>query len=95
MLAAACLCGDAHGIFLVGLGKTRDLCRHSRREHQGAACVRAFAKDKLKIFAKPKVEHLVGFVQHHAANGRQVDRPAHDVITKPARCGHHDMRPAR
>ena len=94
MLSAAGLCGDAHGIFLVGLGKTRDLCRHSCRKHQGATRVRALAKDKLKIFAKPKVEHLVGFIQHHAANGRQVDRAAHDVITKPARCRHHDMRPA-
>jgi hypothetical protein len=40
------------------------------------------AEDEFQVVAKPEIQHLVGFVEHHGANGAQVQRSARDVIAQ-------------
>ena len=53
-----------------------------------------FAEDEFEVFAEAEVEHFVGFVEHHGADGAKVDRAAHDMVAQAARCGDNNMRAA-
>ena len=74
--------GDAHGVLLVAFRKLGDAARNGGREHQRAAGFRRFFQNEFQIFTETEIEHLVGFIQHHGADGRQIERAALDVVAK-------------
>ena len=51
-------------------------------------------QDLLDVLGKAHVEHLVGLVQHHGLERRQVQRAPGQVIHGPARRGDHDVHAA-
>jgi hypothetical protein len=51
-------------------------------------------EDFLEILAKAHVEHLVGLVEHHDAQGRQVERAALEMVAQAARACRRRCAPA-
>ena len=49
-------------------------------------------QDEFEVLAKAEVEHLVGFVEHHGLELRDVERAALDVVAKAPRRADDDMR---
>ena len=54
---------DRHRVALKPLGHRADLRRDRRRQQQRAPLGRRGLEDRLQIFAKPEVQHLVGLVE--------------------------------
>ena len=50
------------------------------------------AQDGFHLGRHADVEHQVGFVQHHNANGLGADAAALDQVQRPARRGYYDLR---
>ncbi len=92
MLAGARESRDPYGAALELLGQLGDLRRHGGREHQRPPILRCRAQHELEVLAEAEVEHLICLVQHHRADLAKVERATLDVITKPARRPHDDMR---
>jgi hypothetical protein len=51
-------------------------------------------EDELQVLAEAEVEHLVGLVEHHGLQRREVERAALDVIAQAAGRADDDMRAA-
>jgi hypothetical protein len=83
--------GHSNRLVLVTLGKIGDAGWHGCRKHQRAALVRCGIKDELQIVTKAEIKHFIGFIEHHGADGRQIERPAFDMIAQPARGSHNDV----
>ena len=73
---------DTHRIRLHGPGQFGDAAPHGRRKQQRPALLRRRAEDEFQVVAKTEVQHLVGFVEHHRANGAQVQRAPRDVVAQ-------------
>ncbi|MNE07874.1 hypothetical protein D3C80_1005110 [compost metagenome] len=82
---------DAHGVALIALGHHGDVAGDGGREQQGATLGRRLVEDVFQVLAETHVQHLVGFIQHDDAGGRQVQRPAVDVVLQAARRADHDV----
>jgi hypothetical protein len=83
---------DAQRIALILLGQRRDRARHGGGKQQGAALGRSGVEQFFQVFAEAHVEHFVGFVEHHEAQARQVERAAFEMVAQAAGRAHHDMR---
>ena len=59
-----------------------DVARQGGREHQGAALGRGGLEDEGQVLVEAHVQHLVGFIQHDGLQGRQVQRPALEVVAQ-------------
>ena len=75
---------QAQCVALVAFGQPFDRARHGGGEQQRAARIGSRIEDFLEIFAEPHVEHLVGFVEHHADQARQVERAALEMVAQAA-----------
>ena len=82
---------DAHGLALVAAGERGDLAGDGGGEQQGAAGLRRGVENLLEVLAKAQVQHLVGLVEHHHAQGREVEVAPFKVVAKAARRADHDM----
>ena len=54
--------------------------------------VRRGLQDEFEILAKAEIEHLVGLVEHHRLQFRDVEPAASQMIAQPARRADDDMR---
>ena len=84
--------GETHGIALEGLGEFGDATRHRRRKHQGAALFGRGGEDEFEILAKAQIEHFIGLVEHHGADGAQIERALGDVIAQASGRADDEMR---
>ena len=75
---------QAQCITLVAFGQPFDRAGHGGGEQQHAARIGSRVEDFLEIFAEAHVEHLVGLVEHHADQSREVERAAFEVVTQPS-----------
>ena len=82
---------DPLGIALIAFGQACNGRRHGGREQQCLTLIGAFAQNEFQIFAKAQIQHLIGFVQHHGAQIRQVNGAAHDMVAQTPGRRHHDM----
>ncbi len=82
---------DAHRVLLIALGHDRDVAGDGGREQQGAALFGRLIEDVFQILAEAHVQHFVGFIQHDDASGRQVQRPAIDMVLQTARRADDDV----
>ena len=73
---------DTHRIRLHGPGQFGDAAPHRRRKQQRPALLRRRGEDEFQVVAKTEVQHLVGFVEHHRANGAEIQRAPRDVVTQ-------------
>ena len=83
---------DTQGVALIPLGQRNDRARHGRREQHRAAGFGGRVEDFLKLLAEAHVEHLVGFVEHHDLQVRQIKRAAFEVIAQAPRSADDDRR---
>ena len=83
---------DASRGFEVTLGDLQDPGGQRRREQRRLPRVRCFLQDGVEILGKAHVEHFVGLVEHQHPNGVEEERPAPDVVQRPARRGDDDVR---
>jgi hypothetical protein len=74
---------DAHGVALVAPCEIGDVLRDGGGEHQSAALRGRGIEQKLEVLAKAEVEHLVGLVEHHGAQGRGVEVAALQMVAQP------------
>ena len=86
---------DAQRILLIALGERDDRLGHRRREHQRAPRIGRGIEDQFEILAETHVEHLVGFVENHRLEVRQIERAAFDMVAQAARRANDDMRTVR
>ena len=82
---------DAQGIFLVALGHVGNRLRHGGREHQRAPRCRRCFQNELKVFAKTKVQHLVGFIKHNSLEIGDVQHATLEMVAQASRRSHNDM----
>ena len=88
LVALACD-GDAHRVLEVVLRQAEDALGHRGREQRClAACGRA-RQDRFQVIGEAHVEHLVRFVEHHAAHLREIHGAARQVIHRAARGRNH------
>ena len=83
--------GDAQGVALIALGQRDDGLGHGGREQQRAAAGRGGVEDFLEVVAEAHVEHLVGFIEHDIAQGREVHGAALQMVAQAARGADDDM----
>ncbi len=82
---------DPKGLALKLLCQRDDAARQGRREQQCAAGVRRGLEDEFHILAKTEIEHLVGLVEHHRFQFRDVEAAAPQMIAQPAGRADHDV----
>ena len=92
MAAFAALDLDAQRLALIALGHGRDGAGHGGGEQQRAALGGRRLEDEFEVFAKAEVEHLVGLVEHHGAQLRDVEPAALDMVAQPAGRSDDDVR---
>jgi hypothetical protein len=85
---------DFDRIAQVGLGDAADLRRHGGREQRDLARLGRGLEHRLDVVDEAHAQHLVGLVQHQAAQLRQVQRTAAEVIDHAPGRADHDMHPA-
>ena len=83
---------DAQGIALVAFGERDNRLGHRRGEHEGPPGLRRRVEDFLKVFAKPHVEHLVGFVENGDGEAVEDKRAAFEMVAQPSGRPDDDMR---
>ena len=79
-------------IALIAFSECGNGARHSGREHQCPAFRRQAIQDRCQFFPKAEVQHLIGFIQHHNAQGIGLQIAAFQMVTKPAWRADDDMR---
>ena len=91
MAVLAALDLDPHGVALIVSRQRRDRLGHGRGKQQAAFVGRHGGEHEFEILAEAEIEHLVGFVEHHDCERRNIERLALDVIAQAARRAHYDM----
>ena len=71
-----------------------DGLRHGGGEQGDLAIFRGLLQDPLHVVDKAHAQHLVGLVQHQAAQAGQVQGTAPHVVHHPARGTYHHLHPA-
>ncbi len=84
---------DPEGVVLILLGQCHDAARKGRREQQGPARLRRGLEDEFHVLAKAEIEHLIGLVEHHRPQVRNVEAPAAQMIAQPPGRADDDVRP--
>ncbi len=79
------------GLAQVPLRDRGDSGRHGGREEHGLARGRGRLEDRLQVLGEAHVEHLVGLVQHHDADGVEAQGPSPHVIEGAPGRRHHDL----
>ena len=82
---------DPQRVGLIAARQRGDLARNCRREQERAALLRRGVENELDVFAKAQIEHLVGLVQRHRAQRRQVEASTFDVVAQASRRAHDDV----
>ncbi len=82
---------DPNRIVLISLGQHRNRARNCGGKQQGAAIFGGFVQNEFQIFAKPQIQHFVGFVQHHTGAIGQIQRAACQVVAQTARRADNDV----
>ena len=65
--------------------------RHGRRKECGDVLAGQSLKDKLDIFGKPVVEHLISFIDHGVDNFVELDRFLSEQVDQTTGSGNQDM----
>ncbi len=79
------------GVFEMLLCDTADRCGHGCGKECRLAGFRELLEDPVDAFGEPHLEHLVGFVQHKAAEAFELQRPTFHVVHYSAGCAHNDV----
>jgi len=82
---------DAQGVALIARRQLDDRLRQGRREQQRQSVLRRLVEDELEILAEAHVEHLVGLVEHHRLERRDVEPAAFDVVAQAPRRADDDV----
>ena len=78
--ALVLLDGDALRVAEVALRERLDAARDGRGEERDLTLLRHLVQDELDVLHEPHVEHLVGFIEDHGADGGEVERASADVV---------------
>ena len=73
---------DAEGVVLIAARKVCDVARDCGGEQQRAPFFGRGVENELHVFAEAQIEHLVGFVQHHGAQGADVEAIALQMVAQ-------------
>ncbi len=79
----------------IRLRQTHNTFGHRRRKQQHTTLLIHRRHNRLDILDKAHIEHLVGLVQHHIADRRQIERATTDVVQHTTGRTHHDIDTAR
>jgi hypothetical protein len=82
---------DAQRIALVLAGEAGDLAGNGGGKQQRAAGRGGGGQQLVEFVAEPQVEHLVGLVQHHHAQRRQIQPQPRQVVAQPPRRADDDV----
>ncbi len=85
---------DLDRVLEVGLRDAADLRRHRRREQRDLALRRRLLEHGLDIVDEAHAQHLVGLVEHQAAQFGQVQRAAVEMVDDAAGRADHDLHAA-
>ncbi len=83
--------GDLDGVAHVLRGDTPDGRRHRGGEQRDLAARGGLRQDPLDVIDEAHLQHLVAFIQHHEAQGRQIQRAALHMVHDPTRGRHDDL----
>jgi hypothetical protein len=75
-------------------GQDRDARRERGREERHRTPVGRRVEDRLEVLREAHVEHLVRFVEDDELHSGERERPAPDVVERPARRRDDDVHPA-
>ena len=84
---------DAHRALLVLTGQGGDVLGDGGGEEQGAPLDRRGFQNEFKVFLEAQIQHLVGFVQDHDLQRREVEMAPFEVIAQAARRADDHVRP--
>ena len=82
---------DAHGIALIAARQHRDALGDGGGKQQAAFFRRHRSQHEFEILAKTEIEHLVGFIEHHDRQRRNIQRPALNVVAQTPGRANDDM----
>ena len=82
---------DLFGVAEVFLGNTGNFRAHRRREKEGIAFLRNICQNRIDAVRESHVQHLVCFIHHHVADGRQRDGLTLHQVQQTSRSGYYDM----
>jgi len=82
---------DPECLLLVLFRQCDDAARQGRREQQRAAGRGRGFQDEFHVLAKAEIEHLVGLVEHHRLQLRDIETAAPQMIAQPPRRADHDV----
>ena len=75
----------------IGLGNAFNLATHRCREHQRIALLGQVFENLVDALRESHVQHLVGFIEHHAANLTEVGFTTVHQVNQSARCSHNNL----
>ena len=76
------------------MGDPADLAGHRCREEHHLTLLRQLAQDPLDVVDEAHAQHLVGFVEHQAAQPGDIEGALTHVVHHPAGGADHDLNPA-
>jgi hypothetical protein len=83
--------GHAHRVAHVARGELGDAGREGGGEERRLPPLGGLGEDRLDVLDEPHVQHLVRLVQHHVADGGEVQRAAADVVQDAPRRADDDV----